>query len=105
MARVVWSPQALKDPEAVGDYFAREAPAYAQAFVNGAFAAVEMLETFPNLGRAVPEIADDALREILYRGYRVFHIIGGTEDEPEVEVLSVFHATRQFGGGLGLKPE
>ena len=105
MARVVWSPQALKDLEAIGDYLAREAPAYAQAFVDGAFAAVEVLETFPQSGRSVPEIDDAALREVIYRGYRVFHVVGGTDDEPEVEVLSVFHSTRQFGGGQGLEPQ
>ena len=104
MARVGWSPQALKDLEAIGDYLAREAPAYAQAFVDGAFAAVKMLETFPNAGRAVPEIDDVALREVLYRGYRVFHVVSGTGDDAEVEVLSVFHSTRQFGGDLGLEP-
>ena len=103
MARVVWSPQALADLEALGDYLAREAPAYAQAFVDGAFAAVEVLETFPNAGRAVPEIEDPALREVLYRGYRVFHIVSGEGDAVEVEVLSVFHSTRQFGGGSGLE--
>lgn len=88
----------------MGDYLARDAPAYAQAFVDGAFAAVKLLETFPNAGRAVPEIGDAALREIQYRGYRVFHIVGGSEAMPEVDVLSVFHATRQFGGGPGREP-
>ena len=105
MARVIWSPQALADLEAIGDYLAREAPAYAQSFVDGAFAAAEMLEAFPNSGRAVPEIEDAALREILYRGYRVFHIVSGTGDSVEVEVLSVFHSTREFGGGPGLEPK
>ena len=104
MARVVWSPQALDDLRAIGDYLARDAPAYAQTFVDGAFAAVEVLETFPWSGRSVPEIDDVALREVLYRGYRVFHIVGGTEAAPEVEVLSVFHSTRQLGGGPGLEP-
>ena len=103
MARVIWSPQALADLEAVGDYLAREAPAYAQAFVDGAFAAVEMLRSFPNVGRAVPEIQDDALREIMYRGYRVFHVVSGEDDDSEVEILSMFHSTRQFGGDAGLE--
>ena len=44
MARVVWSPQALADLAAIGDYLAREAPAYAQAFVDGAFDTVARLE-------------------------------------------------------------
>ena len=101
MARVVWSPQALKDLEAIGDYLAREAPAYAQAFVDGAFDAVEVLETFPHSGRAVPEIDDGALREVIYHGYRVFHVVSEAGGETEVDVLSVFHSTRQFGGLSG----
>ena len=104
MARVIWSPQALADFEAVGDYLAHEAPAYAQAFVDGAFAAVERLGLFPHSGRAVPEIEDTALREVIYKGYRIFHVVSGTEEETEVEILSVFHSTRQFGGGEGLEP-
>lgn len=97
MARVIWSPQALADLEAIGDYLAREAPAYAQAFVDGAFDAVKQLELFPRSGRAVPEIGDDDLREILYRGYRIFHIVSEGSEGVEVDILSVLHSTRQFG--------
>lgn len=102
MARVIWSPQALADLAAIGDFLAREAPAYAQLFVDGAFAAVDRLEVFPRLGRAVPEIEDEALRELIYKGYRIIYIVGEPEAE-EVEVLTVFHSTRQFGGGEGLE--
>ncbi len=92
MARVIWSPQALADLEAIGDYLAREAPAYAQAFVDGAFAAVKRLETFPNSGRAVPEIEDAALREVIYRGYRIFHIVSDSGGQAEVEMRGLNRA-------------
>ena len=49
----------------------------------------------------MPEIDDAALREVLYRGYRVFHVVSGEGDDAEVDVLSVFHSTRQFGGRPG----
>jgi plasmid stabilization system protein ParE len=106
VARVIWSPQALADLEAIGDHLAREAPAYAQAFVDSLFAAVERLEVFPNSGRAVPEIEDAALREVIHKGYRIFHIVSSSEEETEaeVEILSVFHSTRQFGGSEGSEP-
>jgi toxin ParE1/3/4 len=104
VARVIWSPQALTDLEAIGDYLAREAPAYAQAFVDGAFAAADRLEWFPRSGRAVPETEDAALREVIYKGYRLIHIVSGPEGEEEVEILTVFHSTRQLGGGEGLEP-
>lgn len=103
MARVVWSPQALDDLRAAGDYLAREAPPYAQAFVDGAFAAADRPETFPRSGRAVLDIGDPAMREILYRGYRVLYLVSGPEHDEVVDVLTVFHSTRAFGGGPGLE--
>jgi plasmid stabilization system protein ParE len=96
VARVVWSPQALSDLRAIGDYLAVDAPAYAQSFVDGAFEAVERLALFPRSGRAVPDLGDPDLREILYKGYRLFHVV--SEDDVQVDILSVFHQTRQFGG-------
>lgn len=101
MARVTWSPQALADLQAIGDHLAGDSPAYAQAFVDGAFDAVKRLELFPRSGRAVPEIGDPAVREILHNGYRIFHLVGGDEDAPTVDILSVFHTSRAFSGGGG----
>ena len=97
MARVIWAPQVCADLEAVGDYLARESPAYAQAFVDGAFRATERLGVFPQSGRAVPEIEDEAVREILYHGYRIFHIVSEDDADVTVQILSVFHSARPFG--------
>ena len=102
MARVVWSPQALGDLEAIGDYLAREAPAYAQLFVDGAFDAAERLSAFPRSGRAVPDLGQVDLRELLHKGYRIVHLV--SEDDARVDILTVFHQTRQFGGDEGLEP-
>ena len=49
----------------------------------------------------MPEIGDPAVREILHNGYRIFHLVGGDEDAPTVDILSVFHTSRAFGGGGG----
>ena len=98
MARVIWAPQALADLEAIGDFIAREAPRYAQMLADGAFQAVERLEIFPHSGRVVPEIGDASIREILYRGYRILHIVSGEEGTEEVKILTVFHSSMSFGG-------
>lgn len=57
--------------------------------------AAERLEAFPASGRIVPEIGDKSLREVILRNYRIvyFHL----PDEGKVEVLTVFHSSRQFG--------
>ena len=98
MARVIWAPQALADLEAIGDFIAREAPRYGQMLADGAFKAVDRLEIFPHSGRVVPEIGDESIREILYRGYRILHIVSGEEGSEEVKILTVFHSSMPFGG-------
>ena len=98
MARVIWAPQAYADLEAIGDFISREAPRYAQMLADGIVASVDRLELFPRSGRMVPEIGDEAIREILYRGYRIMHIVSGEEGDEEVQILTVIHSSMPFGG-------
>ena len=93
MAQVIWSPQALAELEAIGDFIAQASPEYAQMLVDGAFEAVQRLERFPRSGRMVPEIGDTDMREILYRGYRIMYVISGEE----AKILTVYHSSRPFG--------
>lgn len=93
MADVVWRPQALRDLEAIETYYSEVAPDFASLFVAGAFEATERLSDFPNAGRIVPEIGDGAIRELIYRQYRIIYV--GMEDT--VEVLTIYHSARQFG--------
>ena len=68
-------PQAEADLEAIREYYERVAPEYAQSFVDGAVEKTLQLEVFPRIGRMVPEIGDDALRELIYRQYRIIYIV------------------------------
>ncbi len=102
MARVIWAPQALVDLEAIGDFFAREAPHFAQVLTDGAFEAVERLELFPRSGHIVPEIGDESIRDVLYRGFRILYIVSGEGRMEEVKILTVLHSSMRFGGGSAL---
>ena len=47
------------------------------------------------MGRMVSEVGDEALRELIHRGFRIMYVL---EPESEsVEILTVLHSTRQFG--------
>lgn len=47
------------------------------------------------MGRIVPEVGDESIREILYRSYCIVCVIDQAADE--VEVLTIFHSSRQLG--------
>lgn len=95
MAVVIWSPQARADLGAIEDYYVGVAPEYASVVVDGLLESVRRLEAFPFSGRAVPEIDDPSIREVVWREYRVIH----WADEDRVDVLTVLHTSQQFGPG------
>lgn len=97
MARVIWAPQAYADLEAIREFAAREAPRYGQMLAEGNVGSVDRLVLFPRSGRMVPEIRDEAIREVLYRGFRIIYIVSGEEDEAEAEILTVIPSSMPFG--------
>lgn len=95
VATIRWSAQARKDLEALSDYLRDVAPSYAERFEEQVFAATRRLELFPRPGRVIPEAEEEQLREVVYRDYRIMYHVS---DEGEVLILTVLHASRQFGG-------
>ena len=90
-------PQAEADLEAIREYYERVAPEYAQSFVDGAIEKTLQLEVFPRMGRMVPEIGDEALRELIYRQYRIIYIVDAEGER--ADVLTIFHSAKEFGAG------
>ena len=92
MARLIWSPRALADLDAAGDYIAKSSDAYARAFVRRVFAATDSLMAQPYLGAVVPEYELRDLREIQHQSYRILYRLRGDD----VEVVAVIHGARQM---------
>ena len=95
MAILQWRPQARKDLEAIEAYFEEVAPDYASFFMEQVLEKAQQLERFPHLGRIVPEIGDESIRELIYRSYRIMYFVD--QEGEEVEILTVMHSSRQFG--------
>jgi len=87
VAEVIWSPQSIDDLESIQSFVAADSPHYAGLVAQRLIAAAERLTTFPNSGRVVPEFRDPAIREVLWRNYRlVYRLVGD-----DVEIVTVFH--------------
>ncbi|HEY6323702.1 MAG TPA: type II toxin-antitoxin system RelE/ParE family toxin [Thermoanaerobaculia bacterium] len=91
--KVAWSEPAVADLVAIHDYIARDSPRYAQRFVERLIAAAEPLESFPDLGRIVPE-GDGRHRELLVRSYRIIYRVEGQE----ILIVTVVHGSRNLAG-------
>jgi toxin ParE1/3/4 len=89
--KVAWSEPAVADLVAIHDYIARDSPQYAQRFVERLIAAAEPLESFPQLGRIVPE-GDGRHRELLVRSYRIIYRVEGQD----ILIVTVVHGSRNL---------
>ena len=103
MARVRLTEQAQNELDAIIEYYERVGAAdFAEVFEEKMIAKIRTLERFPRMGRMVPEIGDEAIREVLYRNHRIVYVVD--RDDEEVEVLTIFHSSQQLGA-LGSSEE
>ncbi len=91
--RLVWSDPAVDDLGAIRDYIAHDSKHYAAQFIARILDAVERLESFPRLGRRVPEAMDQpGVREIIFRNYRIIYRV----ERQRLLILGVIHGSRDL---------
>ena len=78
----------------IRDYFQLRSPKHASFIIQKIFEVTKTLETFPKIGRVVPELSIENIREILYREYRIIYWY---DEGSTADILTVFHSSRQFG--------
>ena len=88
--RVVWSPRAVEDLEAIVQYIAADSEAYAASVAKSILTTASNFSRFPFSGRIVPEFGEESLREWLAYSYRIIYRI---EDEI-VTVAAIVHGRR-----------
>ena len=93
MAReVVWTEPGWDDLEAAADYIARDSEFYAAAFVHEAREAASSLADFAERGQPVPEFADESIRELLVKPYRLVYKI----TDEHVFIVAFIHGSQRL---------
>jgi len=92
--RIRWSEPAELDLDDLFDYIARDAPAYAERFIDQIIDAVAKLQDQPQLGKPVKEARSEHIRELVFRGYRVIYMIR----QHDIQILGVIHGRRDRSG-------
>ena len=87
---VRWSPEAIEDLDAIAEYIARDSEYYARAVVTETVSASRSTGEFPMIGRIVPEIGGENIRERVIVNYRLIYRI-----EPKrILIVAVIHGKR-----------
>ena len=92
MAVLNWTTSALADIDSIGEYYALSSPEYAKSVIAQFYHTVSRLERFPNLGRKVPELDLEHIRELLVNGYRIIYLV----DDLSIDILAIVHGRQDL---------
>ena len=98
---VKWSVPAKNDLKQIHDYIAKDSKYYARRVIQEIVAKTETLADFPEIGRGVPEISDQNIRELLVYSYRLVYEIS----VEAIEILAIIHGKRDFSSALNERLE
>jgi toxin ParE1/3/4 len=90
MARIIWTPKALEDLEALLTYIAKGSPIAARRFSQKIIRRVDSLSDHPFLGGFIAEDDTRTYRQIIQGNYRIIYRTDGNT----VYILAVHHADR-----------
>ena len=91
--QIVWTRRAQRELGEAVEFITRDdSVGAALRILDDALSAARSLELLALRGRAVPEINDPALREILVHRYRLMYLVL----PDSVEILAFIHSARDF---------
>ena len=90
--QVVWTEPAIATLKELCEYIAGDNPEATRKMGMELVDHAESLNQLPSRGKVYPKFGDGQIREIPYRGYRIFYKI--CEDLKRVDILLVWHGAR-----------
>jgi toxin ParE1/3/4 len=89
---VIWSEPAKADLRSIHDFIAHASRFYAKKVVQDIREKTDILAQLPRTGRKVPELNEDALRELSLYSYRIIYEI----KERGIVILAATHKRRSL---------
>jgi toxin ParE1/3/4 len=89
---VNWSVYAKNDLKTIFNYIKKDSEVYAKKVTDDIIEKSELLNSFPDMGRIVPEISEHNVREIFVYSYRIIYEITGGD----IFILTLVHFSQNF---------
>ena len=91
-----WTRRAKQDLVEIGRYIARDKREAARRWVQALREQAARAAELPKVGRTVPELLREDVRELVFRGYRIVYLI----QDDAVLILTVFDGHRRLPDDL-----
>lgn len=90
--KIIWTKSAVSNLEGIKEYIAQDSQYYAVEMIEKIIGAVEKLSAYPRLGREVPEIKKENIREIIHGNYRILYRL----DSEVLYIIAIIHTARDL---------
>jgi plasmid stabilization system protein ParE len=77
---------------AIGEYIARDSSDHAALFMARIIERTDHLVAYPRSGRVIPELRNQACREIIYGCYRIMYRI----ESDEIWITGIVHGAQEW---------
>lgn len=92
MVTVIFSDSAKDDLRDIKNFISRNSLEFADLLLAKIFELAENLKIFPKMGRKVPELNEESMRELIIQNYRIIYRIL----EENIEIVSIIHGSRKL---------
>jgi len=93
MVKVVWTEVSVEDLREIFDYISKNSFHYARITVDRIYKRADRISINPRIGRIIPEIDSDEVRELIIGNYRLIYYI---VNDGRVDILRIYHSARSL---------
>lgn len=93
MNEILWTKQGENDFFQIYSYLNKIDPIFGEVFFENVIEKIKLLENLPYIGRIVPELNKNRIRELLLNKYRIFYFI---KSEKTIEIQAIIHMKRNI---------
>ncbi len=93
MVKIVWSALAVSELRDIYLYISIDSIKYANNQISRIRQKTQILKSMPEIGRIVPELEENTIRELIEGNYRIVYRINTINF---IEILTIHHASRNF---------
>ncbi len=79
MVKVKWTKQAIENIYSIREFYLIHSPRFADKLTDQIFSKEKIIASFPTVGRVVPELNNESVRELIYKQLRIIYILIGKE--------------------------
>jgi toxin ParE1/3/4 len=97
MAEVIWAVRAYEHLNQIGEYITKDSPFQARRVVQLVIKETQRLKDNIRIGHMVPELQEDAYRELKVFSYRIIYKLLSPE---KAAIVGIVHARRLFDSSM-----